>query len=98
LDDAGGWVQLKERFSARLEANAAFGMDNAFAGELLRFASTSGPLYQNLARNRTVTGNFIYSPSSFLLFSIEYRRLDSFSVLAAPATSNVIGLGAGYKF
>lgn len=98
LDDAGGWAQLKERISERLEANAAFGMDNAFAGELLRFASAGGPIDQNLARNRTFTGNFIYSPSAFLLFSIEYRRLDSFSVLAAPATSNVIGLGAGYKF
>jgi hypothetical protein len=98
LDDAGGWVQLKERFSERLEANAAFGIDNAFAGELLRFASTGGPMYQNLARNRTFTGNFIYSPSAFLMFSIEYRRLNSFSVLAAPAASNVVGLGAGYKF
>ncbi|HTW82411.1 MAG TPA: hypothetical protein VME23_22895 [Terracidiphilus sp.] len=98
LDDAGGWVQLKERFTERLESNAAFGMDNAFAGELLRFASTGGSMYQNLARNRTFTGNFIYSPSAFLLFSIEYRRLDSFPVLAAPARSNVIGLGAGYKF
>ena len=98
LDDAGGWVQLKERFSERLEANAAFGMDDAFAGELLRFASTGAPIYQNLARNRTVTGNFIYSPSAFLLFSIQYRHLDSFSVLAAPATSNIIGLGAGYRF
>jgi len=98
LDDAGGWVQLKERFGERLEANAAFGIDNAFAGELRRFATTGGPAYQNLARNRTFTGNFIYSPSAFLLFSIEYRRLDSFSVLAAPATSNVVGLGAGYKF
>ena len=98
LDDAGGWVQLKERFSERLEANAAFGMDNAFAGELVRFATIGGPMDQHLARNRTFTGNFIYSPSAFLLFSIEYRRLNSFSVLAAPATSNVIGLGAGYKF
>jgi hypothetical protein len=98
LDDAGGWVQLKERLSERLESNAAFGMDNAFAGELLRFASAGGSMYQNLARSRTFTGNFIYSPSAFLLFSIEYRRLDSFPVLAAPARSNVIGLGAGYKF
>ncbi len=98
LDDAGGWLQLKERFSERLESNAAFGMDNAFAGEVSRFASTGGSMYQNLARNRAFTGNFIYSPSAFLLFSIEYRRLDSFPVLAAPATTNVIGLGAGYKF
>ena len=98
LDDAGGWVQLKERFSDRLESNAAFGIDNAFAGEVSRLASTGGSMYRNLARNRAFTANFIYSPSAFLLFSIEYRRLDSYPVLAPPARSNVIGLGAGYKF
>ena len=32
---------------------------------------------QNLARNRTFTGNVIYSPSAYLLFSLEYRRLES---------------------
>lgn len=98
LDDAGGWVQLKERFSERFEMNGAVGMDNVFAGELRGFAVPGGTMYQNLARNRSVTGNFIYRPSAYLLFSIEYRRLDSFPLLSAPARTDIVGLGAGYKF
>lgn len=98
LDDVGGWVQLKERLSERFEFNAAFGIDNAFADELRRYATPSSTTYQNLSRNRTYTGNVIYSPSAYLQFSLEYRHLGSFPIISAPASSNIIGLGAGYKF
>jgi hypothetical protein len=40
----------------------------------------------------------IYSPSAYLLFSLEYRHLESSPVDGIPSSSNVIGLGAGYKF
>jgi hypothetical protein len=98
LDDVGGWAQLKEKINERVELNAAFGMDNVFARELRLYAVPGGSMYQNLARNRTVSGNVIYSPSAYLLFSLEYRRLESFPVVGLPAGSNIIGLGAGYKF
>ncbi len=98
LDDAGGWAQLKEKASERLEFNAAYGMDNVFAGQLRRFYVPDGSMIQNLARNRTYTGNVIYSPSAYLLFSLEYRRLESTAVEGLPAESNIIGLGAGYRF
>lgn len=98
LDDVGGWVQLKERLSERLELNAAFGIDNAFADELRRFAAPGNTTYQNLSRNRTYTGNVIYSPSAYLQFSLEYRHLESSPVIGPPAGSNIIGLGAGYQF
>ena len=98
LDDVGGWVQLKEKFSERLEFNAAFGLDNVFAQELRPYAVPGGTIYQNLARNRTYTGNVIYSPSAYLLFSLEYRHIDSSPVTGLSSGSNVIGLGAGYKF
>jgi hypothetical protein len=98
LDDVGGWTQLKEKVSERLELNAAFGVDNVFSDELRRFAATGNSMYQNLARNRTYTGNVIYSPSAYLLFSLEYRHLESSPVIGVPAQSNIIGLGAGYKF
>jgi hypothetical protein len=97
LDDVGGWAQLKEKFSQRLEFNGAFGIDNAFAGEVSRYA-IPGNFYQNLARNRTYTGNVIFSPSAYLLFSLEYRHIDSSPVDGAAAQSHVIGLAAGYKF
>jgi uncharacterized coiled-coil protein SlyX len=98
LDDVGGWAQLKEKTSERVEFNAAFGLDDVFADELRRFAVPGGAMVQNLARNRTYTGNVIYSPRAYLLFSLEYRHLESSPVVGLPAASNIIGLGAGYKF
>jgi hypothetical protein len=98
LDDVGGWAQLKEKASERLQFNAGFGMDNVFAGELRRYYVEGAPMIQNLARNRTVTGNVIYSPSAYLLFSLEYRHLISTPVEDSSAESNIIGVGAGYKF
>jgi len=98
LDSVGGWTQLKERFSQRVELNAACGMDEVFAHELRRYAASSGGFYQNLARNRTYTGNIIYSPSAYLLLSLEYRYIASAPTTGSAAGSNVIGLGAGYKF
>jgi hypothetical protein len=98
LEDVGGWAQLKEKFSERLELNAALGIDNGFARELRPYAVPGAGTYQNLARNHTYTGNVIYSPSAYLLFSLEYRHLDSFPVLGLPTGTNIIGLAAGYKF
>ena len=98
LDDVGGWAQLKEKISERVEFNAAFGLDNVFAGELRPYAVPGGSIYRNLARNRTYTGNVIYSPRAYLLFSLEYRHLESAPVIGLPAASNIIGLGAGYEF
>jgi hypothetical protein len=98
LDDVGGWVQLKEKTSERLEFNAAFGLDNVFAKELRPYAVFGGTMYQNLAINRTFTGNVIYSPSAYLLFSLEYRHLESSPVTGFTNGSNIVGLGAGYRF
>jgi hypothetical protein len=98
LDDVGGWVQLSEKLNERIELNGAFGLDESFAHQLRRFASPSAGAYQNLARNRTYTGNVIYSPSAYLLFSLEYRHLMSSPVVGSSASSNIVGIAAGYKF
>ena len=97
-DDVGGWVQLKEKFSERLEVNSAFGQDDVFARELRPYAVAGGTMNQNLARTQTYTGNVIFSPKASLLFSLEYRYLHSIPVIGAPAESNVIGVAAGYRF
>jgi hypothetical protein len=76
----------------------AFGLDYVFAGELRPFVVPTGTMSRNLARNRTFSGNVIYSPSAYLLFSLEYRRLDSSPIIGTPAASNIIDLGVGYKF
>lgn len=98
LDDVGGWAQLKEKFSERLEFNAAYGLDEVFAGQLRPYYVPGGSPIENLARNRTYTGNVIYSPSAYLLFSLEYRRLESAPVVGTSVKGNIIGLGAGFKF
>jgi hypothetical protein len=98
LDDVGGWAQWKQRLSERFEANEAFGIDNVPAGQLRPFSSPTFSMFQNLARNRTFTGNVIYSPTAYLLFSLEYRRIESSPVNAPTAFSDVIGVAAGYKF
>jgi uncharacterized coiled-coil protein SlyX len=98
LDDVGGWAQLKGKVDQRLEFNGAFGMDNVFSAQMRRYYLAGGTMYQNLTINRTFTGNVIYTPSAYLLFSVEYRHLLSSPITDASAQSNIIGLGAGFKF
>jgi hypothetical protein len=97
LDGWGGWSQLKEKISDRVELNAAFGTDQIVAHQFRPFATGTG-VAQNLVANRTFTGNVIYRPSAYLLFSLEYRHLMSSPAIGAAADSNVIGLAAGYSF
>jgi hypothetical protein len=98
LEDVGGWAQLKEKLSERLELNAAFGTDQGFANVLRRYVAPSNTFLQNLARNTTYTGNVIYSPSAYLLFSFEYRYLMSSPVAGQTQSGNVLGVAAGYRF
>jgi len=99
LDDIGGWAQLKFKARERLEFNGAYGIDNPFANDIRRsLASSPTEPYSGLSRNRTVFGNVIYSPSSYLLFSLEYRKLWTNYAAGPTNSSDVIGLGAGYRF
>ena len=99
LDAEGGWAQLKFRLPASLEANLAFGQDSAFANEL-RFFGIPEPqsAYANLARNRTALGNVVFRPKTYLLFSAEYRRIQSWPVNGGANTAPALGLAAGYLF
>jgi len=98
LDDMGGWMQAKQKIGQRIEFNEAIGIDNV-PGYQLRPYATPGPTsYYYLARNRTFTSNVIFKPSAYLLYSIEYRRIESSYVNSSTAWSDVIGIAAGYKF
>jgi len=98
FDDVGGWAQMKERATERLELNGAYGIDNVPGREISRYSGLAPGNYQTLARTQTFMGNVIYSPSAWFLFSLEYRHLDSSYVGSPPAASHVIGVAAGYKF
>lgn len=101
LNAAGGWSQLKFRQTEKFEWNAGFGEDNTFARDLSYFPS---PVSQQsyfdptLARNRGAFLNFIYRPRSDLLFSAEYRRLRTFSILGTSETADHINLSLGVLF
>jgi TolA-binding protein len=98
LHDFGGWVQLKERVNERLEFNAAFGTDQVPASQLRPYAGPETSYYLNLARNRTYTGNVIYKPSAYLMFSMEYRHIQSSPVNEYTSAGDVIGIATGYRF
>lgn len=99
LDDVGGWAQLKARVGQRVEMNAGYGADNPFAREIqAALSSSAGATYSGLTRNRSVYSNVIYSPSAYLLFSLEYRRLWTNFSNGPTAVGDVIGFGAGYRF
>ena len=98
LDNVGGWAQLKARAGDHLDFNFAFGTDQVFASQLRPYAGDPTQYYLNLARNTTYTGNVIYSPSAYLLFSLEYRHLASSPVNGSTNMGDVIGIATGYRF
>jgi regulator of replication initiation timing len=99
LDSMGGWMQLKFKPKANFEVNFAYGQDNPFARELRSFPASAyyygGPL---LSRNQSPFVNFIYRVRSDVLFSVEYRRLQTYTLDSNANTANQIGLNLGYAF
>jgi hypothetical protein len=99
LSDVGGWTQLKARATERFEMNAGYGIDNPFSKEIAASVDPDGTTpYPGLLRNKSFFSNAIYSPSSYLLFSVEYRRFWTNYAYGPAYVSDVIGLGAGYRF
>ncbi len=98
LDDVGGWTQLKARANERLEFNAGYGLDNAFAHQIRPFVLTAPSAYQSLARNATWFSNVIYSPTAYTLFSFEYRRIVSSYAIGPHSVADVYGVAGGYRF
>jgi peptidoglycan hydrolase CwlO-like protein len=98
LDSMGGWVQLKYKPKANFELNFAFGQDNAFASQLREYPASS--YYYGALHPRNMTGfaNFIYHTRSNVMFSVEYRRLQTYNLDDGYNPANQIGLSVGYIF
>jgi len=97
LDSMGGWAQLKFKVKSNLEINGAFGSDNPFAGELR--SSSSGSYPQGAyTRNLSPLVNFIYQIRSDILFSVEYRYLDTTMLDTGSNRASHINLSMGYIF
>src|SRR5271165_4126437 len=98
LASMGGWVQLKFKPKANFEMNFAYGQDNPFASELRAFPATSYYYGYSISRNLSPVVNFIYRARSDILFSIEYRRLQTYPLDSSPILANQIGISLGYLF
>jgi hypothetical protein len=98
LDSAGGWAQLKFKPRANFEMNGAVGQDNPFANELRRFPGTQGVYGTLLSKNLDSFVNFIYQLRSDVLFSVEYRRLQTSVLDSKSRTANHVNLSLGYLF
>jgi hypothetical protein len=98
LNALGGWGQLKFRMNGKIEWNAAAGQDNAYANQLHQAQLTYTNPYSTLARNQTIFGNVIYKPSSYLLFSFEYRNIRTWPIYGSGNTAQSYVFTTGYEF
>jgi len=98
LDSMGGWVQLKFKPKANFEVNFALGQDSPFASELRAFPATANLYGSSLSRNLSPFVNFIYRVHSDVLVSVEYRRLQTYTLDSNANLANQIGISLGYLF
>jgi hypothetical protein len=97
LDSMGGWAQLKFKPKPKLEINAALGLDNPFASEMRQYKLNS--IYnESYTRNLSPLVNFIYQVRSDILFSMEYRRMQTSVLDSGSNSANHVNLSMGYIF
>jgi hypothetical protein len=99
LRSTGGWGQVKIIPATRFEINAAFGQDENYGQDLRVFpVSFTDEGYTPLQKNRTKLVNFIYRPTSILLFAVEYRHLFTQPTNSPAETADHLNLAAGVHF
>jgi hypothetical protein len=98
LNVVGGWSQLTYRLNPVLEFNAAFGQENSFANDIRAFYSPTAYADPTLVRNRGFFLNTIWRPRSDLLFSAEYRHLDTTSLIRGVNSLDHLNLTMGVLF
>ena|SRR5580700_3054934 len=98
LDSIGGWTQLKFKPTTKFEVNAALGVDNPFASELRRFPDTQYYYGYSISRNLSPFINFIYQVRSDVLFSAEFKRIQTYTLDSNFNAANQFGISIGYIF
>ena len=91
-------MQLKFKPKANFEVNFAYGQDNPFAGELRAFPASAYYYGSSLSRNLSPFVNFIYRVRSDVVVSVEYRRLQTYTLDSGANNANQIGSSVGYIF
>lgn len=98
LNTIGGWTQMKFKATEAVEFNAAYGEDNPFASDLRRFPIPYGYSYTHISRNQSELFNVIFRPRTDLLFSLEYRHIDTLETDGDKYTAGHLNLGVGVLF
>ena len=98
LNSMGGWTQLKFKATSKLQFNGTFGMDNPFAPELREDGGNTTYYPMPLSRNQSGFVNFIYQPRSDVVFSMEFRRVKTFTLDSNANSANIVNLSVGYLF
>jgi hypothetical protein len=98
LDSTGGWLQLKFKPKPNFEVNFAYGEDVPFAGELKRLPATALYYGYSISRNQSPFVNFIYRVRSDVLFSMEYKRLQTNPLNSNAYIANQVIMSLGYAF
>lgn len=98
LNTVGGWSQLKYKPRMKWEFNVAIGEDNPFAGEVRTYRYNLSSRYAQIVRNQSGLANVIYRPRSNLLFSAEYRRVQTYWLDAAKESGDQVNLAMGILF
>ncbi len=96
VNTIGGWSQLKYKPASKWEINAAFGEDSPFATDIRQDEAPYS--YRPYLRNWTTMFNVIQRPRSNLMFSLEYRHLNSVEFSGQRDTAEHINLGVGVIF
>ncbi len=98
LDSTGGWLQLKFKPKPNFEVNFAYGEDVPFARELKLFPASALYYGYSISRNQSPFVNFIYRMRSDVLFSMEYKRLQTNALNGNAYIANQLILSLGYAF
>ena len=99
LRSRGGWAQLKWKPTSRFEINGALGQDANLDRDLNFFPMPFTNLgFPAMKKNQTEFVNFIYEPTSFLLFALEYRHLLTAPATGASASAEHVNVAAGVRF
>ena len=98
LDSIGGWSQLKFKANSKWEFNVAYGVDSPYAFEVRSAESSQAYVGPILSENRSGLVNFIFRPRSNLLFSTEYRYLQSLGTYHFNANGEQVNLMMGVLF
>ena len=98
LNTVGGWSQLKFKPWTKWEFNMAAGEDNPFAKEVRIYRYSLNSRYTQIVRNQSGIANVIYRPRSNLLFSAEYRRIQTYRLDSEKESAGQVNLAMGILF